>query len=398
MMNKKIVGSILMLLGTCIGAGMLAIPVASANESFSINLFLLLGSWLIMTIGAFAVLEVNLWHKPGSNLISMAESTLGAWGKAATWLLYLLLMYSLICAYLSGASDIVRALLSYIHIDISAWIATLIALFILAGIVMRGVATVDMTNRGLMSIKLLAFVVVIAAIMPHVNFSLLEQGDHVFHQNAFLVMFTSFGYATSIPTVRAYLNTNHRTMKWVVFAGSTLPLIVFLLWLFVIQGFIPRIGLNGLIAIAQSGNTNSLLMGNISTLLNTAWLGYIVKLFISICAITSFLGVSIGLSDFIADGLKKSKSGWSGLLVHALCFLPPLLIVLLAPGIFIEALAYAGIWCIILLIILPLMMLYSGRHHKALSDKHILPGGRAVLICSLLIATVMLFLQFMPNL
>jgi tyrosine-specific transport protein len=393
-MNRKIIGSILMLLGTCIGAGMIAIPVASAHENFTMNILLLVAAWFIMTVGAFAILEVNLWHKPGSNLITMAQSTLGGWGKIVTWLLYLLLMYSLICAYLSGASDIVQALLSYIHIDISRWLATVIALVILGSIVIRGIKTVDMTNRSLMSIKLLAYLVVVIAIMPYVHSHLLTQGDLIFHNSAFLVMFTSFGYATSIPTVREYLNTSRRTITWVVLAGSTLPLIVFSLWLFVIQGLIPRSGADGLVAIAQSGNTNSMLMTSVSQLVHSVWLGYAAKLFISICAITSFLGISIGLTDFIADGIKKTKQGWNSVLVHAISFLPPLAIVLLAPHIFIEALTYAGIWCVILLIVMPLLMLYSGRHHKALSDHHILPGGRGLLLFLLVIAMLLLVIQF----
>lgn len=393
-MNKKVLGSVLMLLGTCIGAGMIAIPVASAHENFAINILLLIGAWLIMTIGAFAILEVNLWHKPGSNLISMAQSTLGRWGKIVTWLVYLLLMYSLICAYLSGASDIVQALLSYIHINVSRWLATIIALALLGAIVVRGVKTVDMANRGLMSVKLLAYIIVVAAIIPHVHPYLLAQGDLQFHNSAFLVMFTSFGYATSIPTVREYLNTSRNTMKWVVLAGSTLPLVVFSLWLFVIQGLIPREGTEGLIAIASSGNTNSMLMASVSQLVHSYWLGYAAKLFISICAITSFLGVSISLTDFIADGIGRVKKGWDSIIVHAVSFLPPLAIVLLAPHIFISALAYAGIWCVILLIVMPLLMLYSGRHRKALSDKHILPGGRSLLIFSLIIAILLLAIQF----
>lgn len=393
-MNKKAIGSVLMLLGTCIGAGMLAIPVASSHETFDMNILLLVVSWLVMTVGAFAILEVNLWHKPGSNLVTMAQSTLGGWGKIVTWLVYLLLMYSLICAYLSGASDIVQALLGYININVPRWLATIIAVIILGAVVYRGVATVDITNRMLMSVKLVAFVVVIAAIAPHMQLHLLEQGDHSFHNQAFLVMFTSFGFASSIPTVRNYLNCSVKTMKWVVIAGSTLPLIIFFVWLFAIQGLIPRAGAHGLNAIANSSNTNSMLMAGISHLVSVNWLGNIAKLFISICAITSFLGVSIGLTDFIADGIQKDKKGKNGIIVHAISFLPPLVIVLIAPGIFIEALAYAGIWCILLLVFMPLLMVYSGRHHKALSDKHIIPGGRPLLIVSIIIAFILLLLQF----
>ena len=33
-MNAKTIGGIMMLLGTCVGAGMLALPIAAAHEGF----------------------------------------------------------------------------------------------------------------------------------------------------------------------------------------------------------------------------------------------------------------------------------------------------------------------------------------------------------------------------
>jgi len=138
MQSKNIIGGMLMILGTCIGAGMLAIPIVSAHESFRLSALLLTVAWLCMTIGAFAVLEVNLWFKPGSNLITMAEGTLGAWGKTVTSLLYLLLMYSLICAYLASASGVLQTFFSAVDFHVPRALATMITLLLLGSIVCRG--------------------------------------------------------------------------------------------------------------------------------------------------------------------------------------------------------------------------------------------------------------------
>src|SRR4029078_1051197 len=101
-----------------------------------------------------------------------------------------------------------------------------------------------------------------------------------------------------------------------------------------------------------------------------------LKIFISICAITSFLGVSVALTDFIADGMSIKKVGKSGILVFAVSYLPPLLIVLIMPGIFVQALNYAGILCLILLIVIPILMLYSGRYRHGIRKNVILPFGK----------------------
>lgn len=393
-MSKKVIGSIFMILGTCVGAGMLAIPIVSAHESFTVSALLLIGAWICMTIGAFAVLEVNLWFKPGSNLITMAQGTLGAWGKVITSLVYLLLMYSLICAYLSSASGIVQTFIGFAHIEVSRSVATVITLLLLGAIVYKGMGAVDIANRFFMSIKLLIFVLLVLVIAPQLDISQLAQGGSTIKNSVFIVMVTSFGYATILPSLRQYLDSDRRSLKLIVLVGSLVPFVIFFVWLFVVQAALPRGGANGLIAMSESDNSSALLMMAITKISQYPWMKFIASIFVSVYVLTSFLCVSIGLADFIADGLKKQKKGKDNILIHALCFLPPLLIVFLKPGIFITALSYAGIWCIILLIILPLLMLYSGRYKNTLSDHHILPGGKWFLSVMLVISLAFLGMQF----
>ncbi len=390
-MHKKAIGSVLMILGTSIGAGMLALPVVTAHESFSITLILLIAAWLLMIIGAFSVLEVNLWLNPNTNLISMAEATIGKWGKSITWVFYLLLLYSLISAYLSGMSDILHSLLASIHIMIPRWTSTFLALALFGAIVYRGISSVDLVNRGLMSLKFIAYFIIVIAIVRHIHISTLFQGDLTWRNSAFLVMLTSFGYAIILPSLRTYLDSNKKLLIKVVLFGSLLPFLVYAIWIFAVQGLLPRTGTEGLIAMITSENTNSMLMNSMGQTIGTFWLADIVKIFISICAITSFLGVSICLTDFIADGLQVAKRGRTSWLVYGVSYLPPLILVLFLPGIYIHALDYAGILCLIILVLLPLSMLYFGRYRIAFEGSKILPLGKVAIMILLLLGVVLLF-------
>lgn len=394
MHRKRVLGGMLMILGTCVGAGMLAIPIVSAHESFRLSALLLVAAWLCMTIGAFAILEVNLWFKPGSNLVSMAEGTLGAWGKLVTSLLYLLLMYSLICAYLSSASGVLETFLDTLTFNISRTSSTLLTLVVLGAIVYAGMGAVDIANRIFMTLKLIIFALVVVSLAPLLQVEKLFEGDFAIRNSTFIVMVTSFGYATILPTLREYLSSDRKALKGIVLGGSLVPFCIFLTWLCIVQGVLPREGEHGLIQMAASDNSSSRLMLAITHVASVSWMKYVASIFVSVYVLTSFLSVSISLADFIADGLKKKKQGTDNILIHILCFLPPLLIVLFKPGIFITALAYAGIWCIALLVILPLLMLYSGRYRNALSDHHILPGGRWFLLAMIGIATAFLTVQF----
>src|SRR5690349_15788542 len=101
-MNSKLIGSILLIVGTCIGAGMLALPIATAKLGFIGSIILLVAVWMVMTVGAFYILEVNLWMPQNSNLITMSRATIGPIGQIISWINFLLMLYCLLCAYIAG--------------------------------------------------------------------------------------------------------------------------------------------------------------------------------------------------------------------------------------------------------------------------------------------------------
>jgi tyrosine-specific transport protein len=107
--------------------------------------------------------------------------------------------------------------------------------------------------------------------------------------------------------------------------------------------------------------------------------------------LTAFLGVSLGLFDFLADGLKLHKTGYHGKILVLITFLPPLLVVLLYPGIYLQALNYAGFCCVILLLLLPSLMAWKDRENDPDSKiKPMIPGKNVSLLVLIIIALLLL--------
>jgi tyrosine-specific transport protein len=140
---------------------------------------------------------------------------------------------------------------------------------------------------------------------------------------------------------------------------------------------------------ATSGLTEAL-----NQSIQSPWISGFFGFFTSICMITAFLGVSLGLFDFLADGLKLKKSGNQGKSTLALTFVPPLAVVLINPGIYLQALSYAGVCCVILLLLLPTIMAWQGRKTCLLdpSESHMVPGGNPSLGIISLIAVGLLII------
>lgn len=357
----KQLGAIYIILGTCIAAGLLGLPIVTAHGSFSLTTMMLTSAWLVMSIGAWCIMKVNLWFPEGSNLITMSEQTLGHTVKWITWVVYLLLLYSLICAYLAASSDVLHALLASIHIALPRIVTTLIAAVIIGGVIYHGIRSVDLLNRFLMSAKLAIFILLVLVISPHAALSHLAQGDLHWRSSVWLVMITAFGYAIILPSIRVYLRSDKKALMRVVLIGSLVPLLVYLLWIALIQSVLPRVGAHGLISMIGAENTNSVLMKQLADLTQYGALKSVSIVFISISSITGLLTVSLSLADFLTDGLKRVHFLQNKVLIVTLAMVPSTLIILINPAIFTSALAYAGIFCLYILAGLPIAMYIAGR-------------------------------------
>jgi tyrosine-specific transport protein len=337
-------------------------------------------------LGALLMLEVSLWLPEGTNLISMAKLTLGRWGQLLTWFVYLFLLYSLLSAYIAGGSDLLHSLLGLIHIEVPAWLDAILFVLLFGYIISHGVHMVDWTNRGLISTKFFAYFLLVILILPHVQLSNLQGGEVKLLSGALLMTITSFGYASIIPTLRSYFKGNVKYLRLAVWVGSLISLCIYLLWNMAVQGGIGADGSDGLVQMASSDHAASDLMTTLATRFNNPFISLLVRGFASICVLTSFLGIALGLVDFLADGLSIHNKGFGKLSLMLLSLGPPLLVALFYPGAFIKALSYAGLFCVILLILLPALMAWSGRYVKKIAHGYKLKGDKILIAVELVIA------------
>ncbi|HJO95772.1 MAG TPA: aromatic amino acid transport family protein [Victivallales bacterium] len=398
-MNLKFIGGVLILIGTCIGGGLLALPVSTSPGGFISSIVIMICIWAITALGAFYILEIAQWLPPGVNIISMAKATLGKKAEILAWIIYLMLCYALLCAYISGGSDIFQYLINLIEIPATQIIAAVIFVLVLGGIIYMGVKSMDRINRVLMLFKFLAFFSLIVLIFPHIKPTFLLAGNSKLALSAVTVTVTSFGFAIVIPSLFDYFEGNVKKVKYIILCGTLIPLICYVVWNMVIMGTLPRTGNDGLMNILYSGNITSGLVLGLKHYLHVDSINEVSDLFTSICMLTSFLGVSLALFDFLADGLKISKKSTKGRLkIWFLTFIPPLLIVIFYPKMFVLALSYAGILVVILSILLPSFMVWNGRYKKGISKNYKVFGGKFILIFEIVLGFGVLIIGILESL
>ncbi len=377
-MNSRFIGGILLIVGTSIGGGMLALPIANAAAGFWQSSLFMFFAWLLMTSGALFILEANLYLPRGKHMVSMAYATLGNYGLLVTWLSYLFLLYTLLSAYISGGADVLNFLVAKAGIHLSAWLSGTLFTAIFGFIVYGGIYSVDYANRVLMFGKLGVYCLLVVLITPYIKIDYYQHGDIRLIGGAIMILITSFGFAIIVPNLRDYFDDDVKTLKKVIIIGSMIPLFCYIAWDAVIMGTIPHEGKEGLVELMQNPQATSTLAKLLSMQVNSPLISNLFNFFTSICMLTAFLGVSLCLFSFLADGLKLRPRGQHGAGVFILTFLPPLLIVICYPGAYIHALNYAGYFCVVLLLLLPALMCYFGR--KKFNGPYTVPGGSISLI------------------
>lgn len=382
---NRMLGGILLVAGTTIGAGMLALPVVTGFAGFFPSLLLFLFYWVFMTFTAFLFLEANLWMGEKANMISMAKKTLGRFGAGVCWVVYLFLLYALTTAYLAGGGpiilDLVQELLGFTLPD---WVGIIPLLFIFGYFVYKGTHSVDFINRVLMSGLVIAYLAMVLFLAPYVQTSLLSHIDWAKWSLGVSIVATSFGFHIVIPSLVDYLDRDVKKLRTVLLIGSLIPLIVYTIWEYLTLGIIPVEGTDGIAQGYLQGMNGAHLL---SLKLGHSSLALLASFFSFFAIITSFLGVSLSLQDFLIDGLKISPSKTGKILVSLLAFIPPLVCVLLDPRAFLSALEYAGAFGVVLLLgLIPALMVWRGRYMLHLPSAYQVKGGKLSLLLAIIIS------------
>ncbi|WP_282176097.1 aromatic amino acid transport family protein [Vibrio nereis] len=390
-MNKsKVLGSTLIIAGTTIGAGMLALPLASAGIGFSTSLMIMVGLWAFMAYTALLMIEVHQHADQSATLHTLAKQFLGTKGKWVASFAMMFLFYSLCAAYIAGGgSQFGERIASLSGIEVSSTTATLLFTFIVASIVTVGTATVDKVNRVLFLVKIIAMALVLTFLAPNVTESYLlsmpvEQGLVI---AAIPVIFTSFGFHGSIPAVVNYLDGHTPSLRKAILIGSAIPLIIYIFWQVVTLGVVNQ-------STLLENQGLSALISTLSTKVHQSNLGQAIGIFADLALLTSFLGVSLGLFEFLGDTIKKRTKGNSRLLVALVTFLPPMGFALFYPQGFIMALGYAAIALAVLAIFLPIMMAKKARTQAEDSHYQVF-GGNVGLVASSVIGFVIISAQIL---
>lgn len=392
-MLRKVFGGILLVAGTSVGAAVLALPVNTAHMGIEFATGTFIVCWVFMTLGALYVLEANLKAGVGANIISIAKETTGFLGQGVAWFTYLCLLFALTSAYLTGGSNWIEALAQSFGYSITFNVQLFTMTLLAATCIYLGTLFVDYLNRFLMIGLIATYGFLAILTVPHLDLNLLDQGQQAMDLMSIPLIITAFGFAIIVPSLTLYLNGDSKRLVKIILIGSFVPLFMYILWEILIFGLIPYESTLGLKAMHLRDKPAADLSLALQTILQHRGIVQAANYFAIFALVTSLLGVTLSLFDFLADGFNISKQGWQRFGLILLTFTPPFLIVKYLPGGFTYTLKFAGIFVAILLGILPAWMVWQGRYHKGLKSDFEVPGGKFTLLVTILFFTFVVGLE-----
>lgn len=391
-MQNKTLGSTLIVAGTTIGAGMLAMPLTSAEMGFGLTLVLLIALWALLSYSA--LLFVELYQSASSadvGIATLAEQYFGIVGRTLATLSLVVFMYAILTVYSLGGGNLLAPFLTFAG-ENAGQVAIIGFVLILAIAVTFGTNAVDGLTRVLFIGKLLAFALVLFTLLPKV--SLENLGAMPLHHfliiSASPVFFTSFGFHVVIPSINKYLDGDVRRLRLSIIVGTAIPLVGYILWQMATHGVFSQMEF---VEIIRKNPTLNGLVEATYQLTGSNFISGAVRIFSALALITSFLGVALALFDCLDDLLKRVNVKTNRWMLSLLTFVPVLLFALFYND-FLAVLSYAGQMFTFYGLVLPVAMVWVAR--KRFPDlPYRVAGGSVALILALVLGLVIINVPFL---
>jgi tyrosine-specific transport protein len=327
-------GASVLVAGTTVGAGILALPAVTAPAGLAPSLVSLTGVWLLSIATGLFLAEVTARAtadgEESPSFVSLARRTLGSAGGFAAIVTQFFLQETLMVAYASKGGEVLVRLGI-----VSSSPAQGEVLFVLTLSTLCALASpqqLDRCNGGLLAALTLSFVLLLTGTLPNVQSASLAFADWPQILPALPVISLSFVYHNVVPILVRSLRGHAPSVRAALWQGTALPFAMYLLWEVAVLG-----------SAAPAAGADPLSRSS-----------PIISAFSLLAVATSYLGFVLSLSDMIADlgrggrpdAEPRPPGALAGVPAKQLlqAVLPPLAASILFPGVFLSALEVAGVF------------------------------------------------------
>ncbi len=356
--KPSLVGGACIIAGVCVGAGMLGLPSAGAGAWTLWSMLAVALTMVVMTVSGWMLLESYRGYPLRVSFDTVTRDLLGEKVNALNNLSVYFVGGILLYAYITSAGLIIDGMTG-----MGSQLSSILFTLVFSLLVWHSTRAVDRISVLLVILMGLSFAFGISGLSMNVRLDLLldRVGSETHYAPYALVMLpvalTSFGYHHSVSSMRAYYGEEKRASR-AILGGTLIALAFYLVWLVSVFGNLPRSEFGPV--IAEGGNVDALLKA-LGSVIESRAVASALNAFSMAAILSSFIGVGLGVFDYLADLFKFDNSRGGRAKSWAVTFVPPLVLSLLFPFGFLVAIGYAGAVATLWTCIIPPLLAWKVR-------------------------------------
>ena len=238
---------------------------------------------------------------------------------------------------------------------------------------------------------MLSFCILLSLGIPHIKAENLLYTNWEAVYSGIPILLVCFGYQNLIPTLTYYVKKNVAAIRTAIFVGNLIPFLIYFVWNFVILGILPA---GNSAALAEIVSQSDMVTGLLEKASESNSVLFFAKSFSFFAILTPFMANTMSFVDFLKDGLNVSKESKYDFAIYGLVLVPPTVLTMLYPHLFLKALGVAGGFADVLLFgVLPVLIVGIGRYVKKVQGPFTAQGGKLFLMTILLFSVGFLLIR-----
>ncbi|MCP4924047.1 MAG: GerAB/ArcD/ProY family transporter [bacterium] len=361
-MNYKFLKSMFLIVGTAIGAGILALPMTTASSGFggAIVALILCGGFMINA--AYYMLKVRLCFREEVDLSTMVRTMLGNRAKIFTETGYLMLLFSLIAVYIIVGSAWTENLMEALfNTDISPHVSRLIFAGAIAFLLFSGISNLSLVNYFISFVMLIALMFIIFLSAPSIDVENVRSANLDQVPWTFPMILTTFGFASIIPSIVTYMKGDKVQTLKILLGGSLVIFVTYLAWEMIAFGVL---GEELMVLAAMGEDQGTEVVGALSDKADAPFFREAGLSFMILATLSSLLGVGQSLYSYLRDTLPVKVELPKSFLALFLCFAVPMGIINYYPAGISQILSFGGVFIAIIQGVIPTLMVLSPAYQK----------------------------------
>lgn len=394
---QKQLGSIMLIAGTCIGSGMIALPIAFAEIGILPCLGLMILIWLLIYFTSLVSVELNLQAGKGETLGNLGKKFSGKTAEIIGTSSFKILSYALMAVYIYAGSSVVQKMIQYSYGASCDFILIAICYSLLSMLMLTlPIKFLDYINRFLFIGLIFVIGLLVIGLFSMIEWSNMplivdNKSISISIRQILPVLFTAFGFQVIFHILTNYCNKDKVMLKKAFFWGSIIPAIIYMIWTSSILAVIYD--KNPLFYEKMSNSPIEVgdLIEELSVISKWTFVKMLVWWISLLTIITSVVGVGAGLKESLQEIVEKNFSlkCKTNLLSAFLAIFPGFIVAALVPNAFIKVLGFAGMILVIIAILLPIYLLtkidFKKLNYKILKSKALLTisvlAGLFIIFC-----------------